>query len=160
MCLGCRQLQEEVAFGPWLSGHSSPGSEAYFHFVPGFVLQPKSLTPRSACRSRAKPAEQASQAAERWHLRASGVKTPDEFNALTSWLKLRPANLPTLNLPTLNLPTLNLPTFSAACSAGLVLNFACAPKLKCKQAAYSELQAHPTRLFFSLLSGAVLISNP
>jgi hypothetical protein len=51
--------------------------------------------------------EQASQAAEKWHLRASGVKTPDESNALTSWLKPRPTNLP---------------TFSAACSACLLLN--------------------------------------
>jgi hypothetical protein len=35
------------------------------------------------------------QAAEKWHLGASGVKTPDESNALTSWLKPRPTNLPT-----------------------------------------------------------------
>jgi hypothetical protein len=46
--------------------------------------------------------KQAEQAAEKWHWRASGVKTPDESNALTSWLKPRPTNLP---------------TFSAACSA-------------------------------------------
>jgi hypothetical protein len=63
--------------------------------------------------------EQASQAAEKWHLLASGVKTPDESNALTSWLKPRPTNLP---------------TFSAACSACLVLNFANTAKFKCKQA--------------------------
>ena len=31
----------------------------------------------------------------KWHLGASGVKTPDESNALTSWLKPRPTNLPT-----------------------------------------------------------------
>jgi hypothetical protein len=46
--------------------------------------------------------KQAELAAEKWHLRASGVKTPDESNALTSWLKPRPTNLP---------------TFSAACEA-------------------------------------------
>jgi hypothetical protein len=63
--------------------------------------------------------EQASQAAEKWHLRASGVKTPDESNVLTSWLKPRPTNLP---------------TFSAACSACLVSNFATAAKEKCKPA--------------------------
>jgi hypothetical protein len=61
----------------------------------------------------------AEQAAEKWHLRASGVKTPDESNALTSWLKPRPTNPP---------------TFSAACSACLVLNIANAAKFKCKQA--------------------------
>jgi hypothetical protein len=37
------------------------------------------------------------EAAEKWRLRASGVKTPDESNALTSWLKPRPTNLPTFS---------------------------------------------------------------
>ena len=40
------------------------------------------------------------------HLGASGVKTPDESNALTSWLKPRPTNLP---------------TFSAACLKPVLL---------------------------------------
>jgi hypothetical protein len=35
----------------------------------------------------------AEQAAEKWHLRSSGVKTPDESNAFMSWLKPRPTNL-------------------------------------------------------------------
>jgi hypothetical protein len=42
---------------------------------------------------------QAEQAAEKWHLWASGVKTPDESNALTSWLKPRPTNLPAFPQP-------------------------------------------------------------
>jgi len=63
--------------------------------------------------------KRAEQAAEKWHLPASGVKTPDESNALTSWLKPRPTNLA---------------AFSADCSIRLVLNFANAGKFKRKQA--------------------------
>jgi ferric-dicitrate binding protein FerR (iron transport regulator) len=72
------------------------------------------------------PGEQAEQAAEKWHLRASGVKTPDESNALTSWLKPRPTNLR---------------TFSAACKACLVLKLPA--KFKCKQA---EVRSTGSRL--------------
>ena len=41
--------------------------------------------------------DHALEAAEKWHLRASGVKTPEGSNAITSWLKPRPTNLPTFS---------------------------------------------------------------